>query len=255
VRVLISEPDAPLRALLARSLRSEGMEVTEAADGLTTLAEAGQQPPDLLLMNLQVRALAGSEILRVLRGGGAEFPILVWTALPELETRIGSLEDGADDCLVQPFSLRELRARSRALLRRSRRGSAGHPQRAEFGGAESGLPSGAAAAGTLCWGPLRLDRIRRMAEVGEAREAELTGRECRLLEELMAAGGGVLSRAELLQTIWGRVESKANLVDVYVGSLRRKLGEGEWIEAVRGRGYRMRAWLPTGATAALRGAE
>jgi len=220
-RVLVVEDDAEITDVLRRSLRNEGYEVRTAGDGIEALDQAQAFVPDLVVLDLGLPRLDGTEVCRQLRAEG-DVPILVLTARAETDDRVGGLDSGADDYLVKPFERRELLARIRALLRRR-------------------PPRGSAA---LAVGDLRLNPDTREVVRGE-REIELTNREFELLEYLMRNERLVISRERLLEEVWGYDPmAMTNTIDVFISNVRRKLeagGEPRILHTKRGAGYVMRA--------------
>jgi DNA-binding response OmpR family regulator len=220
-RVLVVEDDAEITDVLRRSLRNEGYEVRTAGDGVEALDQAQAFVPDLVVLDLGLPRLDGTEVCRQLRAEG-DVPILVLTARAETDDRVGGLDSGADDYLVKPFERRELLARIRALLRRR-------------------PPRGSAA---LAVGDLRLNPDTREVVRGE-REIELTNREFELLEYLMRNERLVVSRERLLDEVWGYDPMAAtNTIDVFISNLRRKLeagGEDRLLHTKRGAGYVLKA--------------
>lgn len=218
MRILIVEDDAALRRFLERGLAAEGYSVSVAADGEEAIQELDAALPDLVMMDLNLPKRDGTEVLRFLRGRCAETPALVLSARHEVGTRVECLDLGADDCMTKPFSLAELKARCRALLRR--RGNVSHL--------------------TLRYGDLELNRVEHTVRRGE-QDVMLTRTEYALLECLMLHRGQPVSRTLLLAEVWKEsAENGTNIVDVYVNYLRRKLGEegpASLIQTVRGLGY------------------
>jgi DNA-binding response OmpR family regulator len=220
-RVLVVEDDEAIADVLRRTLRQEGHEVRSAGDGVAALALAEEFVPDLVILDLGLPKLDGSEVLRRLRRE-SDVPILVLTARTELEDRVDGLDSGADDYLVKPFERRELLARLRALMRRR-------------------PPRGSAS---LAVGDLRLNPDTREVHRGD-RVLELTNREFELLEYLMRNERLVVSRERLLEEVWGYDPmAMTNTIDVFVSNLRRKLEEGDeprLLHTKRGAGYVIRA--------------
>ena len=218
VRVLVVEDDQDIAAALQRSLRMEGYEVRVAVDGVVALDEVRAFVPDLVILDLGLPRLDGTEVARRLRHAGEEVPILILTARDALDSRVEGLDLGADDYLVKPFERRELLARMRALLRRR-------------------PPRGMAPlkVGDLVLNPDTHEVVR-----GE-RRVELTQREFELLEYLMRNERLVVSRQKLLDEVWGYDPfSITNTIEVFVSNLRRKLeadGEPRLLHTVRGAGY------------------
>ncbi len=220
-RVLIVEDDEAIADVLRRTLRQEGHEVRSAGDGVAALALAEEFVPDLVILDLGLPKLDGSEVLRRLRSE-SDVPILVLTARTELDDRVDGLDSGADDYLVKPFERRELLARLRALMRRR-------------------PPRGSAS---LAVGDLRLNPDTREVHRGE-RPIDLTNREFELLEYLMRNERLVVSRERLLEEVWGYDPmAMTNTIDVFVSNLRRKLeagGEARVLHTKRGAGYVVKA--------------
>jgi DNA-binding response OmpR family regulator len=217
MRVLIAEDDRALAMFLARGLEADGHHVRTAIDGAEAVASFLADLPDLTVLDLNLPVLDGEEALRQMRLSDGQLPILVLTGRTEMETRIRCLDLGADDLMVKPFSLHELRARCRVLMRRKR---------------EAKL--------LLRVGDLELDRldhtVRRAGEL-----IVLTNKEFGLLEHLMLQRGQCVSRVELLEAVWNMEPAQTtNIVDVYVNYLRRKLKDpppGYLLRTVRGQGY------------------
>jgi two-component system response regulator PrrA len=221
-RVLIVDDDDALRRSLGRNLRLEGFQVTDARDGRSALDAVHAYPPDVIVLDVTMPGIDGIDLTRRLRAVGDDVPILILSARDGVDDRIVGLEAGADDYLVKPFIPRELVARLRALLRR-------RPE----------VPPDTATV----IGALRIEPERQQAFIG-SREVTLTKREFDLLAALAARPGVVFSRAELLMRVWGYPDDvHTNVVDVFVGYLRRKLeadGETRVIQTVRGRGFTLR---------------
>jgi DNA-binding response OmpR family regulator len=219
--VLVVDDDVAIRDALDRALRLEGFDVRCAPDGESALAEVGESSPDVVVLDVAMPGLDGVAVTRELRGDGNDVPICILSARDEIDDRVVGLEAGADDYLVKPFAVAELVARLHALLRRR--------------------PT--AAVPLVVVSDLRIDSARRRVSRGE-RTIELTRREFDLLDTLGRNAGIVLSRERLLELVWGYdFEVNTNVVDVFVGYLRRKLeGEGEprLIHTVRGIGFVLR---------------
>ena len=213
-RILIAEDEERLSAFLAKGLRAAGFAVTVVADGPSAVAVARDEDFDLLILDLGLPGLDGLEVLRTLRAQGRRLPILVLSARDDTDVKVAGLELGADDYVTKPFRFEELLARVRARLR---------------GG-------GTSEATTLEAAGLALDLRARRATV-DGRAVELSAREFVMLEVFMRHPGQVLSREQLLSHVWGyQHDPGSNVVDVYVGYLRRKLGK-ERFQTVRGMGY------------------
>ena len=217
-RVLVVEDDAEIADVLRRSLRKEGYEVRASADGVEALEAASAFAPDLVVLDLGLPRLDGIEVCRRLRAE-SDVPILMLTARAETEERVGGLDSGADDYLVKPFSLAELRARLRALARR---------------------PPLNSAAKTLRVGDLSLDPASHVVSRG-GRPIALTKTEFALLETLMRAPGRVQTRQALIDQVWeGRDDHRSNVIEVYVSYLRAKVDRPfgrRSIKTVHGVGY------------------
>jgi DNA-binding response OmpR family regulator len=227
VTVVVVDDERPLVDLVCRYLQREGYEVHVAYDGETALEVIGRVDPDLIVLDLMLPGVSGIEILREVRRRPEtnSLPVILLTARREERERIEGLQMGADDYMTKPFSPQELVLRVAAVLRRS---------------AET--PRAARSGKMLRVGPFSLDETAVRAEVA-GRELDLTPTEFRLLQVLIERRGRVQSRKELLSAVW---EVTANIatrtVDMHVQRLRAKIGdEAEWIETVRGFGYRFRA--------------
>jgi two-component system response regulator MprA len=222
MRVLIVDDDRSLREALRRALLLGGYETVSAATGHEALAQVAEASPDALVLDIGLPDLDGLEVCRRLRGNGNRVPVLMLTARDAIEDRIDGLDAGADDYLVKPFDVGELKARLRALLRRT-------------GNEES--------PGTLSFDELQLDAVRHGVIVGEE-FVELTRTEYQLLELLMRNPRRVLPHNLIYERVWGYDFGPAsNALRVYVGYLRRKLqdaGARQLLHTVRGVGYVLR---------------
>ena len=224
-RVLIVEDEPDIRGLLAFHLEREGYQVFKSNNGADALRQVRARPPDLVLLDLMLPEMDGLKVCRRLRQdpATAPLPIVMLTAKGEEVDRVLGLELGADDYIVKPFSPREVVARIRAVLRRSR------------------PPAGAAPIVT---GKLLIDVARHSVHV-DGVPVVLTPKEFDLLRALAEAGGRVLAREFLLDRVWGYAmagELESRTVDVHVRRLRVKLGgEGRRIVTVKGVGYRLDA--------------
>ena len=223
MRVLIIDDDRALRDALRRALTLAGYDVDTAAGGEQGLARIAERPPDAVLLDIGMPGVDGLEACRRLRAAGDRVPVLMLTAREAVEDRIDGLDAGADDYLVKPFDMGELKARLRALLRRVN---------ADDGGAEA-----------LVFQELRLDPARHGLVVGD-RFAELTRTEYQLLELLLRNPRQVLPHDVIYDRVWGYDFGPAsNALRVYVGYLRRKLeqvGARPLIDTVHGVGYVLR---------------
>jgi DNA-binding response OmpR family regulator len=219
-RILIAEDEPRLSSFLEKGLRAAGYTTTVCDDGLRAAALARAENFELLILDIGLPGQDGFAVLRELRARGERLPVLILTARDEVHDMVAGLDYGADDYVTKPFVFEELLARVRARLRQT-------------GGAR-------AAAMELSAGGVTLDLRTRRAS-SESGEAELTAKEFSLLETFLRHPGQVLSREQLLSHVWGYdFDPGSNVVDVYVGYLRRKLG-AERFETVRGMGYRLRA--------------
>lgn len=217
--LLLVEDDLAVRESLRRALEMEGFEVSSATDGLEALEMLAQAAPEVIILDVMMPRMDGLEAARRIRARGDATPILMLTARHEISSRVAGLDAGADDYLVKPFSLDEMLARIRALLRRS-----------------SLTPSNQ----RLRLADLSLEpKGRRVFRSN--REVQLTKTEFDLLELLLFNARIVLSRDVIMDRIWGYdFETSSNPLDVYIGYLRRKLeanGERRLIHTVRGVGY------------------
>jgi DNA-binding response OmpR family regulator len=224
-RLLLVDDEANLRHTLGYALRQEGYEVADAEDGERALERFAAGRPDAVILDVMLPGIDGLEVCRRIRRA-SDVPILMLTARDSEVDRIVGLEIGADDYLGKPFSTRELIARVRALLRRSRRAAP------------------ASGGQRLRAGALDVDVPRRRA-VRDGVELRLTAKEFDLLVLLMEHPGIVLTRDRILATVWGNeYGGETRTVDTHVKTLREALGEDatspRWIETVRGVGYRFR---------------
>jgi len=220
-RILIIEDEEPLTLLLRYNLEAEGYEVETVARGDEGDLRLKEQPPDLAVIDWMLPGLSGIELIRRLRTRpeSQKLPVIMLTARGEEGERVRGLATGADDYIVKPFSVPELLARIRALLRRAK------PEH---------------VAEVLVAGDIELDREKKRVSRG-GREIPLGPTEFRLLEFLMQSPGRVFTREQLLNGVWGRdVYIDERTVDVHVGRLRKGLNRGrvpDPIRTVRGAGY------------------
>jgi two-component system, OmpR family, response regulator len=221
VRVLVVEDDIRMAAAIRRGLRFEGLVVDLAGGGEEALLKIAATDYDAVVLDVMLPDLDGFETCRQLRADGNWVPVLMLTARDAVEDRVRGLDGGADDYLTKPFSLAELMARLRALVRR---GPVERPVVLEVG-------------------DLRLDPASREVRRGD-REIELSAREFGLLETFMRRPGQVFTQPQLLDAAWDLgYEQRSNVVEVYVRYLREKIDRPfglESIETVRGVGYRLR---------------
>lgn len=214
-RILIVEDEPGIASFLEKGLRAEGFTTMVADDGRSASDMARDDLFDLVILDLGLPGMDGREVLAELRRRGEKMPVIILTARSSVQDTVGGLEGGADDYVTKPFSFQEILARIRVRLRET--------------------PT--ADTSVIESGDIRLDLRTRKLEV-DGREAGLSAREFALAETLLSHPGQVLSREQLLSRVWGYdFEPGSNVVDVYVGYLRKKLGS-ERIETVRGMGYR-----------------
>ncbi|MCB9079815.1 MAG: response regulator transcription factor [Anaerolineaceae bacterium] len=224
MRILVVEDETNVIDFIEQGLKEEGYVVDVATDGELALEFAQTYPYDLIILDILLPKLDGRQVARTLRAKGNSTPILMLTALDEVEDRVTGLDSGADDYLIKPFAYRELLARIRARTRT--------------------YSGDSAMANELQIADLSLNRLTRLVKRGDL-EIELTTKEFALLEFFMLHPGQVLSRVQLGEHVWGHdYYNQSNVVDVYVGYLRRKIDDGQarpLLHTVRGVGYRLLA--------------
>lgn len=230
LRAMVVEDEAPLASLVATYLERDGFETTITGDGADAVLLARQVDPDVVVLDLGLPHLDGVEVCRQLRAFSDAYVVMLTARTEEIDTLIG-LSVGADDYMSKPFSPRELMARNQAMLRRPRSHSVPPP-------AEP-----VAAAATHSFGDLNLDINGREVTV-DGMAIALTRTEFDVLAALARDPGVVLTRAQLIEAVWGPSwMGDEHLVDVHIGHLRRKLGDdaarGRYVRTVRGVGYRM----------------
>lgn len=214
--ILIADDEPRISGFVNKGLRAAGFATQVVENGADALHYALTDEFDLLVLDVNMPRLTGFEVLEQLRGSGSRLPVIMLTARTELHDTVTGFASGADDYLGKPFHFDELLARVRARIRTEESPAAADPQA----------------------GGLRLDIRTRRAHVDD-RAIELSAREFALAEEFVRNAGQVLSREQLLSRVWGYdFDPGSNVVDVYVGYLRQKLGAGH-IETVRGMGYRL----------------
>ncbi|MFE8646205.1 response regulator [Sphingomonas sp. NCPPB 2930] len=217
MRILIAEDDQVLADGLLRTLRSSGAVVDHVASGGDAdAALVATEEFDLLILDLGLPKVHGLEVLKRLRSRGSTLPVLILTAADSIEERVMGLDFGADDYMAKPFSLQELEARVRALVRRG-----------------MGVTSS-----TIKHGPLQYDQAGRVATI-DGRMVELSARELGLLEVLLQRAGRLVSKDQLVDRLceWGE-EVSTNAIEVYIHRLRKKIERGPIrIATVRGLGY------------------
>jgi two-component system OmpR family response regulator len=221
VRVLVVDDESTLADLLAMALRYEGWQVRTAGDGLGAVNVARKYRPDIVVLDVMLPDVDGLEVLRRLRGQLPDVPVLFLTARDAVEDRVAGLTAGGDDYVTKPFSLEELVARLRALLRRA------------------GVAAAARAEAQLMVGDLTLDEdsheVRRGGDL-----IALTATEFELLRYLMRNPRRVLSKAQILDRVWNYdFGGQANVVELYISYLRKKIDAGRepMIHTLRGAGY------------------
>jgi len=223
-RVLVVDDDPQLREALTRALELDGYAVDTASNGVKALEAISSQRPDVMVLDVMMPYVGGLDVCRTLRERKDRLPILVLTARDEVGDRVAGLDAGADDYLTKPFALEELRARLRALLRRT---ASEHDDEA-----------------ILSYADLVLDPAARTVHRGD-RPVDLTRTEYALLELLLRNAGRPLPRDVIMDRVWGwESEPTSNSLEVFVGYLRRKTeagGEARLIHTVRGVGYVLRA--------------
>ena len=222
-KILVVDDEPDIVDAIAYQLKREGFRVSTAGDGAAALALALKELPDAIVLDLMLPEMDGLDVCRLLRQQEKtkRLPILMLTAKTEEADRIVGLELGADDYITKPFSVRELIARIKAVLRRTK--------------AEP-------ATDVMQLGTLIVDRGKHVVTV-KGKSVELTAKEYGVLTVLLEANGRVLSREQLLERVWGydrSVEIETRTVDLHVSQLRRKLGlEGRRLLTVKGAGYRL----------------
>lgn len=220
--ILVAEDEKRIADFLVTGLRSSGYRVSVARTGPIALRMATQDDVDLIVLDIGLPGMDGLSVLRALRAAGSLVPVLILTAHDGVTDTVAGLDGGADDYMTKPFSLTELRARIRRRL-----------------AAATLLRPTTAGPDWLAVDDLVLDVRGQRVEVG-GRWIDLSPREADLLQVLFQAPGQVLSREELLSQAWATEHDPGtNVVDVYIGYLRRKL-DNRRIETIRGRGYRLR---------------
>jgi DNA-binding response OmpR family regulator len=232
-RILVIEDEPSLSMAIHDELEFEGFEASVVEDGKAGLDRILAESPDLVVLDLMLPGKSGFEICREVRGRGMGTPIIMLTARAQEVDRVRGLELGADDYLIKPFSLAELVARIRAVLRRTQGAS-------RTGGAPEILEVG----------ELRLD-VRRQEAFKRGRRVELTHKEFQLLEFLLRHPGEVISRDEFLRRLWGEeIFVTPRNVDTHMACLRKKIEDEadrpRYIQSVRGAGYKLNE-DPTGS--------
>ncbi|MDR7100793.1 two-component system OmpR family response regulator [Lysobacter niabensis] len=223
MRVLLVEDDPHTAAFIGKGLREDGHVLDHAEDGKQGLFLATTETYDAIVLDRMLPGLDGLVVLQTLRGAGNRTPLVLLTALGEVDHRVEGLRAGADDYLAKPFAYSELSARLDSIVRRSRAGDEREPTR-------------------LRVGDLELDLLSREARRGD-RRIELQPREFRLLEYLMRRADRVVTRTMLLEAVWDyHFDPQTNVIDVHISRLRQKIDHGfarPLLHTVRGAGYRL----------------
>jgi len=218
MRVLLVEDESKVARFIARGLCEERYAVDTASDGKNAVELATTYHYDVVILDLMLPQMNGTEVLRLIRRKNTSVPVLILSARDAVDDKVGHMELGADDYLTKPFALAELLVRVKALLRRGP----------------------VTRASSLRIGDLELDRISQQVKRG-GRRIELTGKEYSLLEYLMANAGRVLSRSMIIEHVWDQsFDGASGIIDVYLGRLRSKIDqpcEHKLIRTVRGVGY------------------
>ena len=225
-RILIVEDDQDIASFIKRGLEAEGYVCDIADNGALALGLAQSNTYQLVVLDLSLPLLDGTDVLTKLRGAGVDVPVIVLTARTALKDRVRALEGGANDYMPKPFQFAELLARVRLRLHDS------------TPAADAETTASAREYGTLNHGELTLDMRQHRVKV-DGKWKDLSRRELGLLETFMRHPQMVLSRAQLLSHVWGLdFDPGSNVVDVYIATLRKKIG-AQRLETVRGAGYRL----------------
>lgn len=215
MKVLMVEDDLALGDALGRVLQGRGFEVTRCADGAEALAMFRRRRPDVVLLDLSLPGMDGMEVLRLMRDGGSQVPVLVVTARSAVQDRVLGLNEGADDYLTKPFDIEELAARLKALVRRSH------------------------GTQELRCAMLRVDELTGAVFRG-ATPLDVSTRELALLKALLARPGQAIGKEELHQAVFGEEAVGADAIEVLVHRLRKRIqGSGAQLVTLRGVGYLM----------------
>ncbi len=223
MRILVVEDEPNVLSFIEQGLKEEGYAVDTTTDGALALDFAQTYPYDIIILDVLLPKMDGRRVAETLRARGLDTPIIMLTALDNVDDKIAGLDSGANDYLVKPFVFRELLARIRAQTRTHSR---------------------PASANTLAVGDLSLNRLTRRVE-RNGQEIGLTGKEFSLLEFFLLHPNQILSRTQLGEHVWGQdYYNQSNVVDVYVGYLRRKIDDGQaqpLLHTARGTGYKLSA--------------
>jgi DNA-binding response OmpR family regulator len=222
MRILLVEDDRTISHFLLKGLHEERHVVDLVEDGLAAEERASAHDYDLIVLDIMLPGLNGLDVCRRIRAHTIDTPILILTAREDTQDRVSGLDAGADDYLTKPFAFEELLARMRAIARRGRTRQ---------------------LSVVLQYGPIQLDPRDRTVRVGGMR-VDLTATEYRLLEQLINRAETIVSREQLADRVWGGdLDPKSNVVEVYIGYLRRKL-QAHWpaplVQTVRGLGYMLK---------------
>jgi len=224
VRVLLIEDDKDVASFVKKGLEQEGYTVDHSADGKDGLYLASTETYDGLIVDRMLPGVDGLTIIRTLRASGAQTPVLILSALGEVDDRVKGLKAGGDDYLIKPFAFRELTARLESLLRRSAAANT------------DGDPA------VLRVADLEMDLLHRVVQRA-GKKIDLLPTEFRLLETLMRHEGQVVTRTMLLELVWGfHFDPKTNVIDVHISNLRAKIDrafDAPLLHTVRGVGYRL----------------
>ena len=222
MNVLLVEDEAHVADFIARGLKAEGWVIEHAGDGETALDLIQRHAFDVVVLDLMLPGISGLDVCRKLRARRSVVPVLMLSALDATDERVAGLRVGADDYLPKPFDFDELVARIEALARRAARFADGEDSH------------------VLRHGALSFETLSLIVAV-DGREVELTSKERDILKLLMANPDRVLARERILNAVWGaQADPLTNVIDVYIGRLRKKLGDhGNAIQTVRGLGYRL----------------
>lgn len=222
MRILVIEDDKAVAAFIRKGLDELGYNVDVATDGKEGLILATSEPYDVLIIDRMLPQVDGLTIVQTLRSSKMSVPILILSALGEVDDRVRGLEAGGDDYLTKPFAFSELKARLEALMRRSQ--------------------STETPVTRLDVADLSMDLLGRSVMRGES-EIDLQPREFRLLEYLMRHAGQVVTRTMLLEHVWDyHFDPQTNVIDVHISRLRAKIDKGfdsQLLETIRGAGYRL----------------
>ncbi len=222
MRILLIEDDREAAAYLVKGLKEAGYAVEHAADGRDGLHRASSEDFDLLIVDRMLPGLDGLAVIETLRAQGHETPILILSALAQVDDRVRGLREGGDDYLTKPYAISELLARIEALLRRG---------------------PATAPVTRLQVADLDMDLLSRTV-TRAGRRIDLQAREFRLLEYLMRHAGQVVTRTMLLEGVWDyHFDPQTNVIDVHISRLRQKLDKGferALLHTVRGSGYSLR---------------